>query len=42
VKNTDNTAAVDTKIVTDRPEKVFINYKPHVVNEERKACDIAS
>jgi hypothetical protein len=38
VKDTDN-AEVDTKIVTDKPEKVSlsINYKLHPVNEEWKS-----
>jgi hypothetical protein len=36
VKDTDN-AEVDTKIVTDKAEKVSINYKLHLVNEEWKS-----
>ena len=41
VKDTDN-AEVDTKIVTDKPEKFLsINYKLHLVNEEWKSTDIA-
>jgi hypothetical protein len=35
-KDTDN-AEVDTKIVTDKPEKVSINYKLNLVNEEWKS-----
>jgi phospholipid transport system substrate-binding protein len=39
VKDTDN-AEVDTKIVTDKVEKVSINYKLHLANEEWKISDI--
>jgi phospholipid transport system substrate-binding protein len=40
VKDTDNAEVVDTKMVTDKPEKVSINYKLHLVNEEWKIYDI--
>ena len=36
-KDTDN-AEVDAKIVTDKPEKVSINYKLNLVNEEWKSA----
>jgi phospholipid transport system substrate-binding protein len=40
VKDTDNAEVVDAKMVTDKPEKVSINYKLHLVNEEWKIYDI--
>ena len=39
VKHTD-AAEVDTKIVTDKPQALSVNYKLHLVNEEWKVYDV--